>query len=137
MERRVYRSRRERVVAGVAGGLGEYLGLDPVVVRLFFILFALATGWGVLLYAVLWILLPVAPRLEDGGEAGASIELSYRRLDAHQRSLLLGGTLIALGLIFLARELGLWWWLDLHRLWPLLLILAGVALLLDRTRSAP
>ena len=113
MEHRIYRSRRERIVAGVA------------------------TGWGVLLYAVLWVLLPAAPRLGDGAEMGTSVELSYRRLDAHQRSLLLGGTLIGLGLIFLAKELGLWWWLDLHRLWPLLLIAAGVALLLDRARSAP
>lgn len=135
MERRLYRSRRERIVAGVAGGLGEYLGLDPVIVRLFFILFALANGSGVLLYAILWVLLPAAPGTELAAD-GAAGPRTYRRLDARGRNLLVGGTLIGLGVIFLARQLGIWW-LDLYRLWPLLLIAAGVALLLDRTRSAP
>ncbi len=132
MERRVYRSRNERIIAGVAGGLGEYLGLDPVFVRLFFIVFALAVGWGVLLYVMLWLALPEAPF--EAGDAGAAPR--YHRLDARERSILLGGTLVALGLVFLARELRLWWWLGLHRLWPLLLIAAGVALLIERTRSA-
>jgi len=37
--------------------------------------------------------------------------------------------------VFLAKEVGFWWWSGLHRLWPLLLIAAGVVLLIDRTRG--
>ncbi len=139
MERRLYRSRKERMVAGVAGGLGPYLGIDPVFVRLFFILLALTSaGWGLMLYVLLWVVLPEeAPGLDVidplTGQPAAGVR--YRRLDARERGLLLGGTLVALGLVFLARELGLWWWMGLHRLWPLLLIAAGVVLLIDRTRS--
>lgn len=129
MEHRLYRSRKERIVAGVAGGLGEYLGIDPVVVRLLFVLLALATGWGVLLYIILAIIVHEAP---VGAEPSGRM---YRRLDARERGLLIGGTLVALGLVLLAREIGLWWWFGLPRLWPLLLIAAGVALLIDRVRS--
>ncbi len=129
MEYRLYRSRKERIVGGVAGGLGEYLGVDPVIVRVLFILLTLATGWGVLLYIILLIVVPEAPEgLLVGGRG-------YHRLDAHERGLLLGGTLVALGLVLLAKEMGVWWWVGLRRLWPLLLVAAGVALLIDRTRS--
>jgi phage shock protein C len=131
MERRLYRSRRRRIVAGVAGGLGQYLGIDPVYVRLFFIALALATGWGVLLYLILCIVVPERLASEGEEEGGGG----YRRLDARERSLLFGGTLIALGLLLLAREFGLFWWLGLHRFWPLLLIAAGVVLLFNRTRG--
>ncbi|MDI7275307.1 MAG: PspC domain-containing protein [Anaerolineae bacterium] len=130
MERHLYRSRHDRVVAGVAGGLGEYFSIDPIIVRLLLILLALATGWGVLLYIVLLIVIPEAPREPGVPPPG------YRKLDARERSLLLGATLVALGLALLAREFGFWWWLGLHRLWPLLLVAAGVALLVDQIRRA-
>ncbi len=132
MERRLYRSRRERIVGGVAGGLAEYVGLDPVVIRLLFILLVVATGWGVLLYLIMLIVVPEEPEAALGMMAG---EPKYRRLDARERALLLGGTLVAIGLVLLAREIGVWWWIELRRLWPVLLIAAGVALLIDRARS--
>lgn len=127
MDRSLCRSRRARIVAGVAGGLGEYLGVDPMLVRLFFVVLALVTRGAFLLYIVLWIALPEAPLGEPAYPAV--------RLDPQKRSLLFGGALIMLGFLLLLRELGIFRWLDLHRLWPLLLIAAGVALLVDRARS--
>lgn len=135
MEHRLYRSRRERAIAGVAGGLGEYFSLDPVLIRLLFIVLALATtGWAVLVYVILWVALPESPvdSLVQGAE-GATYVRSYHRLDARERGVLLGGTLIVLGLIFLARALG-FLWVTLRWLGPLLLIVAGVLLVLDYTR---
>jgi phage shock protein C len=61
MEHKLYRSRTQKMLAGVCGGLGEYLNLDPTVVRLVFILLALAGGPGLLLYFILWIVMPLAP----------------------------------------------------------------------------
>src|SRR5437764_5331815 len=52
---RPHRSTRDRIVAGVAGGLGEQLGVDPVVLRLAFVVLALAGGFGLVLYLVLWL----------------------------------------------------------------------------------
>jgi len=56
--KRIVRSRDERLIAGVAGGLAAYLNIDPLYVRLGFIVLALAQGLGLLVYVVLWLLLP-------------------------------------------------------------------------------
>jgi len=57
--RRLERSTTDKMLAGVAGGLGQYFGLDPVIFRIAFAVLALAGGGGVLLYALAWVLLPV------------------------------------------------------------------------------
>ncbi len=132
MERRLYRSRRERMIGGVAGGLGEYLGIDPVVIRLLFALLVVTTGWGVLLYIILLVVMPEEPERAPGQYAP---EPRYHRLDANQRGMLVGGALVALGVLLLAKQLHLFWWLDGRYLLPLFLIAAGVALLIERTRS--
>ena len=59
MDKRLYRSRKDKMIAGVAGGLGEYFNVDPTIVRLVFVLLALAGGPGVLLYFIMWIITPV------------------------------------------------------------------------------
>lgn len=57
--RRLQRSKEDRKVAGVCGGLGEYFGLDPVLFRLGFVLTALPGGIpGVILYLVFWLVIP-------------------------------------------------------------------------------
>lgn len=58
MQRTLARSQTNSRIAGVCGGLGEYLGVDPTLVRLAFILLALYGGHGVLLYIVLWLVMP-------------------------------------------------------------------------------
>ena len=56
---RLRRSRRERMIAGVCGGLAVYFDRDPVWVRLFFILFLLLGGSAILVYVVMWIVVPL------------------------------------------------------------------------------
>jgi phage shock protein C len=58
--RRLTRSSTDKRLGGVCGGLAEYFGVDPLFVRLVFVAAALAGGFGILLYAVLWIALPQA-----------------------------------------------------------------------------
>ena len=58
--KRLYRSSSERKVAGVCGGLAEYFNVDPTLVRVLFVLATLAGGPGLLLYIVLWIVMPEA-----------------------------------------------------------------------------
>jgi phage shock protein C len=55
MRERLYRSRKDKMVAGVAGGLAEYFDIDPVIVRIVFIAAALLTGTGFIVYALLWM----------------------------------------------------------------------------------
>ena len=61
-DRRIYRSRHERMVGGVAGGLGAYLGIDPTLIRILFVFLTLAgSGIGLLAYLIMWIVVPKAP----------------------------------------------------------------------------
>ena len=57
-EKKLVRSQDNRMLFGVSGGLAEYLNIDPVLVRLFFVLLALSTGWGFIVYIILAILMP-------------------------------------------------------------------------------
>ncbi len=62
MTRRLYRNTREAMVGGVCAGLADYLNLDPTIVRLIFILMALLGGHGILVYLILWLVVPPAPQ---------------------------------------------------------------------------
>ncbi|MEA3439144.1 MAG: PspC domain-containing protein, partial [Chloroflexota bacterium] len=58
--KRLYRSRDERMIAGVCGGLGEYLNTDPTVIRIIFVLLAIiGVGFGgLILYLAMWLIVP-------------------------------------------------------------------------------
>jgi len=59
MPSRFYRSRSEKMIAGVSGGLGEYFDVDPVLIRLLFVVTAFISGAGILAYIILWIVVPL------------------------------------------------------------------------------
>ncbi len=59
--KRLYRSRKNRVLAGVCGGLGEYLNIDPVVVRLIWVAISLVWGFGILSYIIVALIIPEEP----------------------------------------------------------------------------
>jgi len=56
--RRLYRSRTDRKIAGVCGGLAQYLNVDPTVVRIIFLILLLIGGGGLLIYLIIWICAP-------------------------------------------------------------------------------
>jgi phage shock protein PspC (stress-responsive transcriptional regulator) len=60
-EKRLYRSRTERQLAGVCGGFAEYFGWDPTLVRVGWILLTLLGGSGLLLYLIFWLIMPEQP----------------------------------------------------------------------------
>ncbi len=61
MSKRLYKSEDNRILCGVCGGIGEYLGIDPTLVRLVWVLITLAAGAGVLLYIIAAIIIPREP----------------------------------------------------------------------------
>jgi len=61
MEKRLQRSRTEKMVGGVCGGLAEYFGIDPTIVRLLWVVIILLGGAGILLYIILWVIMPLQP----------------------------------------------------------------------------
>ncbi len=66
MARRLTRSTRDAVLAGVAAGFADYFGIDPVLARLAFILLAFLNGLGVLFYLVCWVIMPRGEPAADG-----------------------------------------------------------------------
>ena len=65
MSKKLVRNQSDRMVAGVASGIADYLNIDPVIVRLLFVLMALTGGHGILVYFVLLIIMP-----EEGAPVG-------------------------------------------------------------------
>lgn len=58
MKRRLYRSSRHKMVSGVCGGIAEYFGIDPTIVRLLWVLFCFVGGSGLLVYIICMIVIP-------------------------------------------------------------------------------
>jgi len=131
--RRLERSRDDRVIAGVCGGLGAYFGVDAVLFRIAFVLLVFAGGLGILAYVLGWIFLPEEPR---PGEAGATSAFD-RAADAvgderRGGAVVLGIVFVGLGVVFL---LDVAWpdFLSWEYVWPIALIAVGGAIIL-RTR---
>jgi phage shock protein PspC (stress-responsive transcriptional regulator) len=65
--KKLYRSRTNRKIAGVCGGLGDYFNIDPTLIRLGVVFFTLWWGGGLLLYLLAWFLIPEEPAVEIAG----------------------------------------------------------------------
>ena len=121
------RTVRDRMVFGVCGGLARYFKIDPVLVRLAFVLTTLAGGAGVLAYLILTIVVPC----ED--EVGAGITSSPGRLAlGNQPTQIVAFALVALGALLLIGNLGWLSWVRGELVWPALLIVLGAGILLTR-----
>ncbi len=121
----------DRTIGGVAAGVAEYIGVDPTIVRALWVVAAVfAPPFAVFGYLVLWLIMPassaapLAPRRSSGGPEVA---------------VLLGVTLLVVGLVLLSGQLGWLRWLGwgITRLfWPTLLVVAGAYLLTRRRAGA-
>jgi len=135
---RLYRSRTDRVIGGVAGGLAEYLKIDPVLTRLGFVLFALAAGSGVIAYVIAWIIIPETPLPEGAAISGYQpAETSPAGRAPHhfvrEARIIVGSILILLGSVFLADKI--FPGINFHGyFWPMMLIALGGGLILYGTR---
>ena len=71
--KRLQRSRTERMLAGVCGGIGRYFDVDPTIIRVLFVFFSLFIGGGILAYIILWIIMPEEPEaVEQTDEVSAT-----------------------------------------------------------------
>ena len=159
--RKLYRSMHDRQIAGVCGGLAEYLNTDPTLVRLVFVALTLLGGPGLLLYIIAWVIMPRKPegavvpagegrppapddpmaRAAESGHAGpaATGETAPPAAAGGGEGRIIGGAiLILLGTLFLAERLAWWHWphaTRLSHLWPIALIVIGVAVNKARLRD--
>ena len=124
-QRRLTRSAESRVIAGVAGGLGEYTGLDPVIFRIGFVALAVAGGSGLLMYFLAWLVIPT------DGETGSPGEGFVARI---KRSRWVPIVFIGVAVLILIETLGTW---GGPALWAIALIAIGIALLQDDVEPVP
>lgn len=66
--RKLYRSKQDKMIAGVCGGIAEYFKLDSVWIRLIMILLAILNGIGIIIYIIMWILLKENPNQSSSGK---------------------------------------------------------------------
>ena len=156
MGKRLYRSRTDKVIGGVCGGLAEYFDVDPTLVRLLVVLLFLAGGIGVLAYLIAWIVIPKtslvayaqAPPATPEGEQGATspppptgapAKLAERAESSNNtqfKKIFPGVLLVAFGALLLLRH-HLWWWWDFTDIIPFALIGIGLYILVKRYNGRP
>ncbi|UCC54376.1 MAG: PspC domain-containing protein [Anaerolineaceae bacterium] len=139
-ETRLTRSTDDKIIAGVCSGLAAYLDIDPVWVRLAFVILLFASGIGLPMYVILWIVMPAADNdtrseaeviQKNIGEMGETVYSSVNRLG---RASTVGAILVLLGAYFLLNQLGWLNWIGGAVFWPLIIIGFGVYLLIKRSR---
>lgn len=143
MEKKLQRDESNKVLAGVAAGLAEYFEIDVIWVRLIFLLMVIMGLSGVLVYLILWIVVPAKPyfqsfetdyRVDEQAPSDLSVPVS-RSKPKSKASPVLGMILVALGLYFLFEEFGFVPdWFDVSKLWPIILIVLGIVFLANPGR---
>jgi phage shock protein C len=75
--KRILRSRNDRMIAGVAGGLANYFGVDPLIVRIALLVLAFFNGLGTLIYLTLWLLVP---NEDSAGDTRSNVQESLNEM---------------------------------------------------------
>lgn len=141
MERKLYRNEFDKMIGGVCSGLADYLDIDVTIVRIVFILMAVFGLSGVLIYIVMWIVVPARKLFNDGADYRvkpdpvAPSPLNEKRRPGNGR-LIAGIILIILGVYFLADEFAfIPFWFNIGKLWPLIFIIPGILILSGSKRN--
>jgi len=133
MRKQLYRTKKNSIIAGVAAGIADYFDVDPIIVRAIFIISTFAWGMSIVIYLVLWIIVPSETKLKEQQPEFIDETLFEANEIEHQtkrenRRIAAGITLIVLGgFIFIDK---IFPWFDLGNFWPIFLVILGVLLLL-------
>ena len=151
--RQLCRSSSDKMIAGVCGGLGTYLCIDPLIVRIILVVLAMTNGIGLALYILLWVFVPSEDSTGDdqeaimrqnvheirerakelGEEARGTLGGTWDWATPGNRMLTAGAVLVGVGLLLLLQNLGLLRWIG--RMWPLALVAVGVVILLNNLKE--
>lgn len=134
MNKQLYRSRRNRMIGGIAGGIAEYFDIDPVIVRAVFIILFFAWGTSLLAYIVMWIIVPDERKVwernnqqNSGRPEAEEIDEAVCEAKRNRRKNILAYCLIILGAALLIHRFVLW--IDMDFVIPVALIIGGAYLL--------
>ncbi len=137
MENKLQRNQHDKMIAGVASGLADYLNTDPAWVRLAFVLAVFAGLSGLLIYIILWVAIPVKPYPPSFPHVDYRVDKTegayaprYTQEKPGNSKLVAGLILIFMGAYFLSNNFHILpYWFSLHKLWPLALIIPGILIL--------
>ncbi len=147
------RSSNDQIVAGVCAGLAEYFDIDPIIVRLVFALLILSGGSGILVYIILWI---VMPESGDEGKSGKQVvEKNTKEFEQRVESMVdsidkpsnysrvqlwFGVLIVVLGVYLTLSNFGITSYFNigwyLGKLWPLFIIALGILVLVKRENGS-
>ena len=142
MARQLFRSRRNRMISGVAGGIAEYFDIDPVIIRALFIITTFAWGTSILVYIILWIIVPdeskvyafnvnqPPPPMQEQPTAMDTEEIHKKKENRRFTGgiiLIIIGTLLFLDNIVTMSVFG--------HLWPIALIALGIYILIKNNNN--
>ncbi|AZO93213.1 PspC domain-containing protein [Iocasia frigidifontis] len=142
MAKKIYRSREDRIIGGVCGGIADYLALDPTWVRLALLVLFFTRGVGVMIYLLAWIIIPEKPEFNSQNEENFAegdnhddyVNVSTDGIQHKENNKrLLGILLMLIGLFFLLDN----WlpYINWERFWPVIIIAAGIVLLIKGVRE--
>ena len=159
MEKRLYRSKSDRMICGVCGGLAEYFDVDPTLIRIIAVLSIFISGAGILAYIILAIVIPsesskattpkdtikenVEEVKETASELGREIQSTFTGKDnaeeadkvRYRRRNLLGIFIVIIGILFLLSSLNLFWWFRWVYLWPTIVIAIGLLIIVSARKK--
>lgn len=138
--KKLYRSRDDRMIFGVCGGMAKYFDADSTLIRVIFILLVFANGIGLVMYFIFAILIPLEPGIEEESKTEESKEfiLGLKKKNRYMSKIMFGIILILIGLFFvLDRYFPISFymrWLSIKSLWPYIIIILGLYLVFKNTK---
>ena len=160
MSKRLYRSRTDRVIWGVCGGLAKYFNIDPVIVRIIAVLLIFVNGLGLLAYIIMAIVVPlessaasepkevIKENVEEMKETAVGLgkelqskfakegeEESKVESRFHPGWVVLGIVLIVAGALILLANFNFFWWFQWYYVWTGILVAVGVLLIVAASRK--
>lgn len=139
-EKTLYRSCKNRILGGVAAGLGEYFNVDATLMRLLFVISVIPGGVGIIIYLASWLIVPNDPECdihhkkpeeeikEAAEDFAKQAKENFKEARHGDAKAIIGSVIVIIGALLLIRNLtGIDVW---ENFWPLALIIIGLAILL-------
>jgi len=146
--KRLYRSQKDKIIAGVCGGIGEYFSIDPLIIRIIAVILFFWGGSGIIAYIIGMIIIPLDPGPVDEDKKKTTKAVSKGdkkevvKTGGDSGALIIGIVLVVVGGIFLMRNLPFfneyYWWFRHqigHIFWPAILIALGAFMIIRGTKK--
>lgn len=147
MEKKLYRDEHHKVIGGVCAGLAEYFNVDISIVRILFVASVMLKGGGLIIYIILWIVLPKKNYIFNDPTVDYKVPpdpMGYHDpanpfpvKKKSNFSVIAGAVLVVLGSFFLLDEFNVIPDIDFGQLWPIILIAIGLIFIFQRGKNEP